>query len=140
MDSAIRLRSEENEDVYKRQICGSEGLFIRGGLLSEELLHFLVAVSYTHLGYILRFIGRFFSSTSTFGLSVSPRGLIGRTLRFPPPAVYKTLEHALSLIGLGLRISACFWPVLYLCSSLRCKEPFSVVFSFGALSLSLIHI
>jgi hypothetical protein len=49
----------------------------------------------------LRFIGRFFSSTSTFGLSVSPCGFIGRTLRFPPLAVYKTLEHALSLIGLG---------------------------------------
>ena len=27
-----------------RGICGSEGLFIRGGLLSEELLHFLVEV------------------------------------------------------------------------------------------------
>ena len=49
----------------------------------------------------MQFIGRFFSSTSTFGLSVSPCGFIGRTLRFPPLAVYKTLEHALSLIGLG---------------------------------------
>ena len=30
--------------------------------------------------------------------------------------------------GILSAVSACFWPVLYLCSSLRCKEPFSVVF------------